>query len=288
MPLKDAFHRGVSRATEPQLLFPLIALFLLASIWGTTFGVLRVRHADAEHTAAVSSRELLGTYEAQVVRALREIDQALKLVKSWPERRASRHTLADLKDKGLLPPDMVFTVAIADHDGTILESTRPFGQPSVADQDTFRTQRNKDVLFTGQLPRGPTGEQKLQFSRRLNTAEGTFDGVVIVTIDADFFVSGYEPAKLGEHGVLGLLGADSVFRVRRTGIRCTRGIQSITQPRWRAPIPRIGMPARQSAHGMGPYDGLARANCTGFRSQFSSDYRWKSKWRAHSDRCASL
>jgi diguanylate cyclase (GGDEF)-like protein len=41
--------------------------------------------------------------------------------------------------------------------------------------------------------------------------------VVIVSIGADYFVSGYEAAKLGEHGVLGFLGADGVFRVRRTG-----------------------------------------------------------------------
>ncbi len=217
MPLKDAIDRWVERATEPQILFPAIALFLVAAIWGTTYGVLRVRQADAEHAAAVSSRELLGTYEAQVVRALREIDQSLKLVKFWPERRASRRTLADLADKGLLPPELVFTVTIADHDGAIIESTRPFGQRSVADEDVFRTQRTRDALFIGLLPRGPTGEQKLQFSRRLSTPDGAFDGVVIVSIDADFFVSGYEAAQLGQHGVLGLLGADGVFRVRRTG-----------------------------------------------------------------------
>jgi diguanylate cyclase (GGDEF)-like protein len=217
VPLKDAIHRTVGRATEPQILFPFIALFFLTAIWGTTFGVLRVRHADAEHAAAVSSRELLGTYEAQVVRALREIDQALKLVKSWPERQAGRGTLAVLRDKGMLPPDLIFTVTIADHDGEIIESTRPFGRRSVADQDTFRSQRTRDALFIGRLPRGPTGDEKLQFSRRLSTANGAFDGVVIVSIDGAFFVSGYEAAKLGEHGVLGLLGADGVFRVRRTG-----------------------------------------------------------------------
>ncbi len=217
MPLKDALHRGAGRATEPQILFPLIAGFLLIAIWGTAFSVLKVRHADAEHAAAVSSLELLGTYEAQVVRALREIDQALNLVKSWPERQASRHTLEDLKAKGLLPPDLVFIVSIADRDGAIVESTRPFGTKSIADQDSFRTQRNSDGLFIGRLPRGPTGEAKLQFSRRLISANGAFDGVVIVSINAAFFVSGYEATKLGQSGVLGLLGTDGVFRVRRTG-----------------------------------------------------------------------
>ena len=217
MPLKDAFHRRLGRATEPQILFPLIAVFLLSVIWGTTLSALKVRHADAEHAAAVSSRELLGTYEAQVVRALGEIDHTLNLVKFWPERVAGGHTLADLKRKGLLPPDLLFTVSIADAKGVIQESTRAIRKRAITDQGAFLSQRDGDVFFIGQIPRGPTGEAQLQFSRRLNDSNGAFDGVVIVAIGADYFVSGYEATKLGEHGVLGVLGADGVFRVRRTG-----------------------------------------------------------------------
>ena len=63
---KDMLHRTLNRATEPPVLFPLIAVLLLAVIWGTTLGVIRVQHAAAQHAAAVSSRELLETYEAQV------------------------------------------------------------------------------------------------------------------------------------------------------------------------------------------------------------------------------
>jgi diguanylate cyclase (GGDEF)-like protein len=217
VPFKDALHRGVSRTTEPQILFPLIAVLLLAVIWGTTLSVIKVRHSDAEHTAAVSSRELLGTYEAQVVRAMREIDQALNIVEFWPARGAGRHTLSDLKDKGLLPADLLFTVSIADVNGVIVESTRPTGPQNVADQDTFRKPRDGETFFVKQLPRGPTGGAKLQFSRRLNTHNGAFDGVVIVAVDADYFVSGYDSAKLGMRGALGLVGTDGVFRVRRSG-----------------------------------------------------------------------
>ena len=131
------FIAGWADSTEPQILFPLIAVFLLAAIWGTTCNVLKVRRVDAEHAAAASSRELLGTYEAQVVRALGEIDETLNLVKYWPVHSGSgQHTLADLKDKGLLPPDLLFTVSIADARGVIVESTAPNKVlPSVADQD---------------------------------------------------------------------------------------------------------------------------------------------------------
>ena len=57
----------------------------------------------------------------------------------------------------------------------------------------------------------------LHFSRRLNAADGAFDGVVIVAVGAGYFVSGYDTAKLGEHGVLGIVGTDGIVRVRRTG-----------------------------------------------------------------------
>ena len=215
--MRSAFHRRLSRLTEPQVLFPLIALCLLIAIWGTAFSVLKIRGEGAEHAAAVSSRELLDTYEAQVQRALGQIDQALNLVKFWPREITGRRTLADLKDKGLLPPDLLFAVSIADATGVIVESTRPIEIKSIADQDIFRTQRDLETFFVAHLPRGPTEAAKLQFSRRLDSSNGAFDGVVIVAVDADYFVSGYDAAKLGERGVLGLLGVDGVFRVRRSG-----------------------------------------------------------------------
>jgi diguanylate cyclase (GGDEF)-like protein len=117
----------------------------------------------------------------------------------------------------LLPSDLLFVVSIADRNGAIVDSTRPPGKQNVADEDYFRKQREGETFFIGQLPPGPTGDAKLQFSRRLNGANDAFDGVVVVAVEAAYFVSGYEPSKLGEHGVLSLLGTDGVFRIRRTG-----------------------------------------------------------------------
>jgi diguanylate cyclase (GGDEF)-like protein len=182
-----------------------------------------MHRSAGQHIAAVSARELLGTYEAQVVRALREIDQTLNLVKYWYQRSGRHPELAELAEQGLLPPDLLFVVSIADRNGAIVDSTRPFENLNVAAQDYFRHQRETDTYFIGQLPRGPTGEAKLSFSQRLTAPDGAFDGVVIVAVDAPYFVSGYERAKLGEHGVLGLLGTDGVFRVRRTGDSVSSG-----------------------------------------------------------------
>jgi signal transduction histidine kinase len=212
----SSFDDAVRMAAKPQILFPLIAAFLLAVIWGTTFGIIRVKDAAAAHAAAGSTGVLLTAYEAQAVRALTEIDQTLNLVKYWPHR-ATGSPLAELREKGLLPPDLLFTVSIADRSGRIVDTTRPIGKQNVADEDYFRQQREGDAFFVGRLPKGPTGDAKLPFSRRLNAPDGAFDGIVIVSVDAAYFVSGYEEAELGEHGVLSMIGLDGISRVRRTG-----------------------------------------------------------------------
>ena len=189
MLLAATIRRGLARLAKPQILFPLIAAFLLAVIWGTTFGIIRVKDAAAAHAAAGSTGVLLSAYEAQAVRALAAIDQALNLVKYWPHR-TSGSPLAELKEKGLLPPDLLFTVSITDRAGTIVDTTRPLGKRNVADQDYFREQLQHDAFFVGRLPQGPTGDEKLPFSRRLNAPDGSFDGIVIVSVDASYFVSG--------------------------------------------------------------------------------------------------
>ena len=217
MPVSDKFRRRVNRVAEPAVLFPVIAILLLSAIWAATLGLIKLKQADAVHIASVSSRELLGTYEAQVTRALHEIDQTLNLVKYWHEGDRRHPALAELRDKGLLPPDLLFDVSIADRQGTITDSTHAPQRRDVANADYFRKQLESDTFFVGQPARDPAVDNSLYFSRRVNAADGAFDGVVVVAVDAAYFVSGYETSQLGEHGVLGMVGTDGIVRVGRTG-----------------------------------------------------------------------
>jgi diguanylate cyclase (GGDEF)-like protein len=95
---------------------------------------------------------------------------------------------------------------------------------NVADQDYFQSQRQTDALTVGRPRQSPgSGAWKLQFSHRLNAADGRFSGIVMISVDAAYFVSGYESSELGEHGVLGILGTDGVFRARRSGVTVSAG-----------------------------------------------------------------
>lgn len=90
-----ALRHGLSHATEPHILYPAIAVLALAAIWVTTLSLIKDERATAEYTATVSSHQLAKTYEAQVVHALREINQTLMIVKyandvweKWPRKSA--------------------------------------------------------------------------------------------------------------------------------------------------------------------------------------------------------
>src|SRR5690606_37336022 len=55
--------------------------------------------------------------------------------------------------------------------------------------------------------------------------DGRFIGIVIISVDPMYFVSGYESRFMGDKGVLGILGTDGVFRIRRTGDSVFHGEQ---------------------------------------------------------------
>lgn len=216
-------HR-LGRLTEPQLLFPLLTLLLLGVLWTATAGLVRQERANARAAAIASTREVAQTYEAQVVRALREIDHTLKLVAYANRSSGPAATLSALAERGLLPPPFLFTVSIADADGAIRASTRAGPRPNIAGRDHFDAVRRHDGLTIGAPTRvAADDEWTLTFSRPRLDAGGEFAGAVTVSVPASYFVSGYETSKLGQHGFVGLLGSDGIFRASRSGETVSAG-----------------------------------------------------------------
>jgi diguanylate cyclase (GGDEF)-like protein len=216
--------RGLARLVEPVVLFPTIAVLLLLALWAGTFNLVRVERATARRVAEASARELSQTYDAQVLRALREIDQTLKFVKYSYETGHRGTALEDLRARSLLLPELLFTVSVADDQGVVVASTSAAKIGVHCDPDEFAVLRDRKGLHVGPpRRRGAAGDWVLQFSRRLRTADGRFGGIVMVSADAAYFVSAYEPSQLGQHGFLGMLGEDGEFRVVRSGEAVSAG-----------------------------------------------------------------
>jgi diguanylate cyclase (GGDEF)-like protein len=205
------------------MLFPVLTLLVLALIWGGTLNLIHIERTDATAASAAAVLELVNTYEAQVVRALREIDQTLKLVKYVSETKGPDEALTELKARGLLPPDLLFVVSIVNANGRVVATTRPGRGPSSI-SPALQHGLLADAMWVDE-PRAneASGEWTLQFGRALVDTDGARAGAVLLAVDASYFVSSYDPSLLGKKGVLGLLGTDGVFRVRRTGESVTAG-----------------------------------------------------------------
>ncbi len=217
-------RRWSHHSAEPHILFPALAVLILGVIWGTTLNLVTVERIAAQDGASDAIRESAATYEAQALRALHEIDQTLKIVKYAADLKGSAGVLPDLRANALLPPDLLFAVGIADANGDVVAGTRASLKGNIASRDYFVGQRLADAFVVGSPRRRvDTGEWTMQFSRRLATADGRFNGIVFMSVDAAYFVSAYEPEKLGAHGLLGLLGTDGVFRARRSGDEVSAG-----------------------------------------------------------------
>jgi diguanylate cyclase (GGDEF)-like protein len=255
LPATAVLKRWLSHATEPHILFPVIAVLGLAAIWGVTLHLIKVERTAAEHAAMTSSRELAETYESQVMRALREIDQALKFVKYAYELRGKKAILQELKAKSLLPSDLVFEVSITDGKGNIMASTHQSEMRNVAGQEFFKFQPPVDDIMVSRPWKSPASEEwRLLFSRRISDSDGKFAGVVMITVDAAYFVSVYDPAKLGAHGVLGILGNDGIFRARRSGEKISAGDFAD----FSAVIPATDEAQSQARLTTNPWDGVPR------------------------------
>jgi len=221
-PIKST-HRW-QLATQPHILFPLIAAVVLAAIWGTTLLQIRDERATAERATATSSHELAELYEAQVLRALGEMDLTLKLVKYAYERGGKASVLRELNARSLLPPALLFVVSIADSKGNVVASTGRAGMPNIVGQNLAQGRDRTNAIEVNRPQQDPlTGEWTLVFSRRLDAADGSYAGIVMISVAAAYFVSGYEASKLGRYGLLAIVGTDGIFRARRSGDKVSAG-----------------------------------------------------------------
>ncbi|RFP15475.1 EAL domain-containing protein [Duganella sp. BJB488] len=219
-------HRWLRRGLDTHVSLPLFAFLLLVAIWVVTFHEVDADRVHAREAAAESLGELMGTYEAQVARSLDGIDQTLRVLKYAVERKGALGALPELGREGLLPPGVVFVVSIVDRNGVTVASNPRALSISVADQAYFKFHQERDsgATFVSQATRDAANtEWHLHFTRRLDDEAGNFAGIVIVETDPAYFTSSYERSRLGEQGMLGLVGDDGVVRSLRVGDKLSFG-----------------------------------------------------------------
>ncbi|MGX4643584.1 bifunctional diguanylate cyclase/phosphodiesterase [Massilia sp. SYSU DXS3249] len=218
--------RLLGRGLDTHISLPLFAIVLLIGIWGLTLRFVEGHHLAAGAAARAATRERIDTYEAQMARSLGGIDQTLKVLKYAVELEGPAGALPALRRQDLLPPGLVFVVAIADGGGRVVASNPDAVGQDVSNAAYFLYHRDNDLglPFVGAtVADSAKSEPHLHFTRRINDAAGRFAGIAIVEADPSYFTSAYESARDGQQGMLGLAGTDGVMRAMRIGEQVSWG-----------------------------------------------------------------
>src|SRR6185369_3617030 len=143
-----------------------------------------------------------------------------------------RFALWEWPARELLLQDLSVQIAIADRDGTIVGTTEgpaPVAA-SVRNDDLFNyhLEHADNLLFFGKPATGRgAGNWSLPLSRRLAAPDGSFAGVLIVSLNPSYLARFYEAVDLGPGGTVMLVGRDAIVRARVT---MSRGASTGTRP----------------------------------------------------------
>jgi signal transduction histidine kinase len=208
-----------------------VTVLLVAAVWGSLFFYLEKEKAHAYASAEKLAGNLARTFQEHTVRTIRGIDQTTKFVKNEYERNGRRINLQSYTEQDVILERFLNLIGIADENGVVLMTDRPLPPSNVADREHFKVHMAEDTgkLFISKPVLGrSSGKWSVQFARRINKPDGSFGGIVVSSLDPNYFSDFYSSVDIGEGGAAGLVGTDGIVRTRRSGNDSTIG-QDISQ-----------------------------------------------------------
>jgi two-component system sensor histidine kinase/response regulator len=216
-PAFNLFRRG-GRFWLP-LAITLFGTLVILTICGAVALQLSSQHAGILEEARKHSSNLARAFEEHIRRTVKEVDQTLLVLRRGYESDPQHFALWEWPGKELLLQDLSVQIAMAGRDGVILGTTEGKAPVtvSVADEDYFRwhVDHPGDSLFIGKPVAGRGASRwSIPLSRRLNAPDGSFAGVLIVSLDPYYLARFYETVDIGPGGTVMLVGRDGVVRAR--------------------------------------------------------------------------
>ncbi|MBA5687912.1 sensor histidine kinase [Rugamonas apoptosis] len=218
--------RGSVKKLDVRWLVVCFGLLLIAGLWWLTLAQL----ADAERTeladAERDAQALVRLSDEHATRTLEAADQAVIFLRHRYQSSGMALDIPAELESGLGTLDLYNLFTIVDQHGTVVLSSRPFQPTNLSDREHIRVHMRHDdgQLYVSQPVLGRvSGKWSLQLTRRINYPDGSFKGVVVVSMDPEYFLRLYRDIDIGPHGTIGLVGADGVLRARRVGSEASLG-----------------------------------------------------------------
>ena len=238
------------------LLLPAFGALLVGAIWALTLVQLNATERALLAAALHDTESFASAFEQSTRRTIRDADRTTLVVQNEFESSGTVD-LPRMIRKGLIDTGGGVRISVVDAGGSVVAATSPAPAANLADREFLlkhAAQETGTLAINRPFADPATGKPMVAFTRRINHGDGTFAGIVMLTVPPDYFTDFYQETDLGTSGFLGVLGTDGVYRGRRAGHEPASAPDASTSPLF----------AKVREHPVGSYesasviDGVAR------------------------------
>ena len=197
------------------------SVFAISMLWLVDYS----RNSDELNTLhGVAKREaasLSSAYAKQMVRSIEKLDELTALFQYLWERSGRTLRLEDMAQRGLLSTEHFASFLIVDKDGFSTTTTKPNTSGAKFDDRPYFKQHMADTSSALKVSTPSVGkiskQRVIHVTRRINKPDGSFDGVLVVSVANDFFTPLSNDMVFGKEGLQAVVGDDGVVRVGLIG-----------------------------------------------------------------------
>lgn len=200
---------------------------LVASLW--TILPLQLAHERslAVRSMTTQTGNLARVVEEHVVQTLRATEIELQEMRAEYAAQGRRFDLRRFASERSHRANPYNAFGIQDKNGDLVLQSTPYkGRQNFRNTEDYQYHARNDTqdLYISKPRRGTTtGKWSIYLSQRINKTDGSFGGLVLAALDAEYFSRFYDQIDLGRDDVVNLVGRDGVVRARQSHDQTTSG-----------------------------------------------------------------